>query len=565
MRKFPIAAAVVALAIVGVLCAKAPLAYADTVLEVTPSQEDPRYDIQVKLNKAQKYATDDNPYIIKVAPGSYTISRTLRLYSNTTLWLEGVSLRLEPTAVSNMIRIGDTPTDDATGYYYRNIKVVGGDLDNTAHSNTCIKIAHAKNVILKNMTIHNARNGHLVEAAGVDGLTIYGCTLRDQIQGAGAAIPEAIQLDILNQKHMPGYRSEDLPLKNIKITKCTFDNVPRGIGAHTAVLNRYVKNVRIKDNVFTNLKSDAIRLMNFYDCRIERNVIDGAPRGVAVFMGHTKGMYLASSLAREGGVQTSTSSAYKAPPKNQKIVIKNNTITVCGSDRYQPGPSEGIFICGYSFSRALSKTSENDAVPKGNYYASGVTVYGNTIDTKGHGIRLDDARNSSIKNNKITYTGSRSSAGSYHGIYLLSGSKDNLISSNKIVNARSHGIFLAGKSTATSIKHNTISSPGQYGITTQSSWAKSIYKNTIKRAGSAGIVLTSIKKNMTVSGNKVWRSGKYAMLVDAKSKSYRVVVKGNKLTGGAKASRVVRVESGRVSVSGSRKVDAAKSAATARR
>lgn len=557
MRRFSMVAAAVALAVVGIFAAASP-AFAETILEVTPSQDDPRYDIQVKLNKAHKYATDDNPYVIKVAPGSYTISRTLRLYSNTTLWLEGVSLRLKPTAASNMIRIGDTPTDDATGYYYRNIKVVGGDLDNTAHSNTCIKIAHAKNVSFEGVVVHNARNGHLMEVAGVAGLTINGCEFRDQVQTAGAAIPEAVQIDVLNQKHMPTYRSEDLPTKNVTVTNCTFSNVPRGIGSHTAVLNRYTKNVVIKNNTFKNLRSDAIRLMNYYNCRIEGNVIKNTPRGIAVYMGHAKGLYFGASLAKEGGVTSSTSRAYKAPPKNQRITIKNNTITTGGTDCYTGGANEGIFLCGYSFSRKLTKTAENDAIPKGNYYASGIKVVNNTIKTRGHGIRLDDARNCTVKGNKITFVGNRSAKANYHGVYLLSGSNSNTIASNKIVKARSHGVFVASKSKNNVVKGNTISAPGQYGISVQSAQARSITKNTIAKPGSHGIVIVDAKGSMTVSKNKVTKSKKYAAFVDAKSGRYRMVFKGNKLSATKKANAAVAVESGRVGVTGSKKLTVTK-------
>lgn len=553
MRRFSMVAAAAALAMIGMLVSVSP-AFAETVLEVTPSQDDPRYDIQVKLNKAHKYATDDNPYVIKVAPGSYTISRTLRLYSNTTLWLEGVTLRLDPAAVSNMIRIGDTPTDNATGYYYRNIKVVGGDLDNTGHSNTCIKIAHAKNVSFEGVVAHNARNGHLMEVAGVAGLTISDCEFRDQVQTAGAAIPEAVQIDVLNQKHMPTYRSEDLPTKNVTIANCIFSNVPRGIGSHTAVMNRYTKNVVIKNNTFMNLSSDAIRLMNYYNCRIEGNVIKNAPRGIAVYMGHAKGLYFGSSLAKEGGLTTTTSNVYKAPPKNQRIVIKNNTIVTGGADCYTGGANEGVFLCGYSFSHKLTKTVERDAIPKGNYYASGIKVTNNTIKTRGHGIRLDDARNCTVKGNKITFVGNRSAKVNYHGIYLLSGSNRNTIASNKIVKARAHGIFVASKSKNNVVKGNTISAPGRYGISVQSAQAKTISKNTITKSGSHGIVVLAAKGSMLISSNKVSQSKKYAALVDGKSKTYRIVFKANKLLAKKKAYSVVRVESGRVGVSGSKKM-----------
>ena len=551
MRRFSMVAAAVALALVGIFAAASP-AFAETILEVTPVKADATPEIRAKLLEARKNATAKNPYVVKVAPGFYTIGSALRLYSNTTLVLEGVSLRLAPLANCNMIRIGD-PADTQAGYYYKNIKVVGGDLDNTGHQNTCIKLAHAKNVSIEGVTMRNARSGHLMEVAGVAGLTVDGCTFRDQVQASGAAIPEALQIDVLNQKHMPSYRSEDLPTKNVVVANCTFVNVPRGIGSHTAVLNRYTKNMIIKNNTFSNLRSDAIRLMNYYDCRIEGNVIKGAPRGIAVYMGHVRGLYFGASLAKEGGVASSASSAYKAPPKNQHITIKNNTITTSGIDCYTGGANEGIFLCGYSFSRRLTKTAERDAIPKGNYYASGITVVNNTIKTRGHGIRLDDARNCTVKGNKITFVGSRSTKANYHGIYLLSGSNSNTIASNKIVKARSHGIFVASKSKSNVVKGNTILAPGRDGISVQGAQAKTVSKNTITKPGSHGIVLHDAKGSMTVSKNKVTKSKKYAAFVDAKSKRYRVVFKGNKLSATKKTNAAVAVESGRVGVTGSKK------------
>ncbi|MEY8460627.1 right-handed parallel beta-helix repeat-containing protein [Eggerthellaceae bacterium 24-137] len=552
MRRFSIVVAALALASVGMLAAASP-AFAETVLEVTPMRADATPEIRAKLLEARKNATAKNPYVVKVTPGFYTIGSALRLYSNTTLVLEGVNLRLAPLANCNMIRVGD-PSDTQTGYYYKNIRVVGGDLDNTNHQNTCVKLAHAKNLSIEGVTMHNTRSGHLMEVGGVADLTVDGCTFRDQRQASGAAIPEALQIDVLNQKHMPSYRSEDLPTKNVVIANCTFSNVPRGIGSHTAVLNRYTKNVVIRNNTFSNLRSDAIRLMNYYDCRIEGNVIKGAPRGIAVYMGHSKGMYFGASLAKEGGMASSTSSAYKAPPKNQHITIRNNTIATSGTDCYYGGANDGIFLCGYSFSRKLTKTVENDAIPKGNYYVSGIKVTNNTIKTRGHGIRLDDARNCTVKGNKITFVGNRSVKASYHGIYLLSGSNCNTIAGNKIVKVRSHGVFVASKSKGNVVKGNIISASGQYGISVQGAQAKIISKNTIAKSGSHGIVLLDAKGPMTVSSNKVTKSKKYAAFVDAKSKRYRMAFRANKLSATKKANAAVAVESGRVSVSGSKKM-----------
>lgn len=573
-------------------------AYAATAIEVTPLKDDAYSEIQKALNLAKK-KPENGPYTVAVTPGKYMIGHSLKLYSNTTLKLEGVSLSLSPLTRSNMIRLGDGD-DKQQGYYYQNITVIGGDLDHTGHSNTTIKLAHGKNITIKNVTMHNTRDGHLMEVAGVKGLTVDGCVFRDQVQVSRSQdIAEALQIDILNQKHMPSYRSEDLPMKDITIKNCQFENVPRGIGAHTAVLNRYVKNVVIKNNRFKNLRSDAIRIMNFYNCRIEDNRIENAPRGIVAYMGHTKGMYLASSLAKEGQVPSTTATAYQAPPKNQKISIRRNKMTISGSHIYSDGTVEGIFVCGYSFSSALKKGSERDAIPKGNYYMSGVAVSDNIIKTTGHGIRFDNARYSTVRGNKISYTGSKSGGTSRFGIYVLSNSNLDYIKANTISNMKNHGILVTSKSKVKTITSNTIKSPRKCGISVQNATVTNITKNNVSKSGSSamsmllnarvdtisknkissskgagitleskarvkkitgntiasakkyGVVIADVNGPVSITKNKISKCSKYAVLVDKKAKKQRVIVKGNKLSGRRSVS-LVRIEGGKVSVSGSR-------------
>lgn len=585
------------------LCAAVQLvaatpAFAATAIEVAPLADDAYAEIQKALNLAKKQP-ENGPYTITVAPGTYLIGHSLKLYSNTTLKLEGVSLSLSPLTRSNMIRLGDG-TDTQQGYYYQNITVIGGDLNHTGHSNTTVKLAHGKNIRIKNVTMRNTRDGHLMEVAGVKGLTVEGCVFRDQVQVSRSEdIAEALQIDILNQKHMPGYRSEDLPMRDVTIKNCSFENVPRGVGAHTAVLNRYVKNVVIKSNRFKNLKSDAIRIMNFYNCRIEDNRIENAPRGIVAYMGHTKGMYLASSLAKEGKVPSVTAATYKAPPKNQKISIRRNKMTISGSHIYSGGTIEGIFVCGYRFSNNLKKGSERDAIPKGNYYISGVDVSDNRIETTGHGIRFDNARYSTVRGNKISYTGARSGSTSRFGIYVLSDSRLDYIKANAISNMKNHGILVTSKSKVKTITGNSVKSPRKCGISIQNATVTTMTKNSVSKSGSAavsvllgakvdtisknkisspkgrgvtleskakvkrvtgnsiksakkyGVAVTDIKGPVSITKNKVSKCGAYAVYVDKRAKKQRVSIKANKLTG-KRSTALVRIEGGKVTVSGSR-------------
>lgn len=527
-------------------------AFADTVIEVTPTTEDAANEVQKQLNVAKRTATAEEPYIIKVTPGSYTLSKSLRLYSNTTLDLTDVTLTVQQGKTCNAVRIGE-PTDTQAGYYYENIHLVGGTLDNNGRANTCVKLAHAKNVTMTDVTVRNARNGHLVEVGGIANLTVSGCTFRDQVQvGTYTMIPEAFQIDVLNTKHFPGHLPEALPVKNLTIEGCDFTNVPRGIGAHTAVLNQYVRNVTIRNNTFTNLKSAAIQTMNFYHTLIEGNTIKNAPAGVVVYMGHARGMYFASTLARQGGVPTTVSNQYQAPAKKQNVTIRNNTITASGYDWYTGNAPRGIFLCGWTFSRKLSSGSvEWDPIPAGNYFVSGVTVKGNTIKTTGHGIMLDDARNSTISGNKITFMGNRAGALRY-GIWLLSKATNNTIASNTIAKFSGHGVFVSDGSSAASIKSNTITSPKKYGISIQGATATTIKSNVISSPGSHGINVLAKGYAKTIAGNRIRNVKQPAIYVDT-AKTSTITIKSNKFSG-VKAAKVVKLREGKVKVSGSKLV-----------
>lgn len=521
----------VAVLSVGLLCFGATAAFADTTIKANPKKgSDAVKVIQKQLDKAHKKATSKNKYIVKVKPGSYKLGGTLKVYSNTTLDLTGVKLKATKKA-SNMIKVGATPMDKKKGYAYKNITIMGGDLNNAGHGSTCVVIAHAKNVQIKDMKIHNSKNAHLVEVAGTNGFTVDGCQFYDQKQTkkAKVATPEAIQIDILVKKHMKTYRSEVLPMKNVVVKNSSFRNVPRGVGSHTAVLNSPVTNATFQNNTFTDCKSGAIQVLNYQNCTIEGNKIEGAPRGIVVYSVNTKGVFLPSTLAKEGKVKSKVSSKYKKPKADQKIVIRNNSITLKGKDIYAESENEGILVSGFKFAKKLKKNASTDAIPKGDYYVSGVMVEGNTIVSNGQGIRLSNTRNAVVSSNKISFNNPTSKTGLCYGIQLTNESTSNQVIANAIVNPKTHGIFLAEGSSATKIESNAISGAGRYGIGVQGSKATLIKGNTIKNAKEIGISVIKSSSVGVVADNILSNTGSYGIY--AKNKSKITSVYGNVITG----------------------------------
>lgn len=455
--------------------------------------------IQKALDTAKANASASQPYKIIVEPGSYNLTTGLRIYSNTYLSLQDVILTQAKNQTANMLKIGDN-NDTSTGYFYENITIDSGIWDENGNSNTAIKMCHAKNVTLMNATLKNCKNSHLIETAGVDGLTIQNCSFSDQLLSVNATpyTYEAIQLDILLQSHISGYLSEALPLRNVTITGCNFTNVPRGVGSHTAMLNLPVDTITISNNTFTNLKSLAIQAMNYINCTISNNTITGTPQGIMVYSVRESGTFLPSTAALEGGIPTSAFSGYTTPSMNQNVNILQNNIALTGKDPYEKYENTAIFVSGLNLSSAVQ--GSGDKIPAGDYFMSGVTVSENTINTDGHGIRLQNVKTSSIANNNINYTAASSKT--YYGIQLRDGTTNGSIQNNILSNPVS-GIHVYKNSSASCIAGNTINHASANSIMIEKATAQDITGNTITSPGKNGIFIYDDAVVSNLNGNHI--------------------------------------------------------------
>lgn len=459
--------------------------------------------IQSALNEAAANATEKLPYKVIVEEGKYTLSQTLHIYSNTYLLMDGVSLKQTKGIKKNQIKVGGT-SDSTDGYYYKNVTIDGGIWDSNGNNGTALKIGHAENVTIMNATVKNVANAHLMEVAGVNKFTVKNSSFSKQRNTSKKGVYyEAIQLDVLVQSHFTGYKSEDLPMKDVVIDNCTFTDVPRGVGSHTAVLNNPVNNIQITNCTFKNNESVAIQGLNWTNCTISGNKISGSPRGVALYTIDNSGTFLASTLAKEGGVSTKTSTKYKKPSENQNIVIKDNQITCGGTDPYASYAEVGILVSGLKLNSA-TKSGDGNKIPKGSYYMSGVTISGNMISSIGHGIRVIETKGSVIKNNVITYKGKKKPKEAFYGIQLRENCSKGEIIGNVIRQSNSNGIYIIENSTATKISDNDISSAGKHGIYVEKGVVSTISGNTISKCANDLICLRPVseKKKITVKNNK---------------------------------------------------------------
>ncbi len=462
--------------------------------------------VQNALDSARLAANDKNPVTVRVEPGNYVSEHALHIFDNTILDLRSVTVVRKNRG--NMIRVGseDSVNEGATGYLYRNITLLGGTLDGNAGYNTMIKVAHAADFSMDGVTMKNEKGGHMMEVAGVDGFTARGCVFKDQVLPVGEVGYEAIQFDILHPSHMVNCRVEDLNMRNILVENCTFENIPRGVGTHTGVLNNPFDGVVIRNNIFRDVKSAAIQAVNWINVDISHNIVESAPRGFSLYsiMSGGSGIYRSDYLSELGGTESHVESGYLKPAA-ANIRIHDNTLNQIGTldDAYASYVCQGIAVMG----DALEEPSEQDGgIPAGEYYCDNVEIRDNYIDVRGHGIRLEQTRNARVSGNDIHCAENTVHSANYYGIVLLEHAQTDGITRNYIGGAQVNGIQIVD-SKVTSVTRNRVAKTGKYGISAYTSELESISENEVSGTVNQGIVLLSGSSADKVHCNRVYDCG----------------------------------------------------------
>lgn len=522
---------------------------AGTTIEI--SDDDAKVDafnaIQNALNTAKSKATKDAPYTVLLPQDkTYELYYALKVYSNTTIDMNGSTLVMAPSTDSfNMIHIGgyDSDKEGVTGYDgYENITIKNGTLDGDGNSSTLLKGAHATNVNVENMTLKHTISTHLSEFAAVNKLTVKDCRFTDmKLSGSNETFYEAIQLDVLVPSHFGNYHAEALPVKNVKVTGCTFTNVPRAVGSHTAILNAPMSDITIENNTIKDCISAGIQICNWKNVTIKDNSITNCPRGIAVFSvnctggesSSANGTYKASFISDAGNTTSSISDSYKEPG-DMNIVISGNRISLNNSDDYSGYLHCGIQINGTEYTAKKIDSDGSGDIPFGKYHVNGITVKNNTIDSTGFGIRCVYADNVTISGNNVDTGNTKVKKGDpdFYGISASKISSRIAIVSNTVVNSPASGIFVNGAATVVDIKDNIVSLAGDAGIkvTEDNTICNSISGNSVIGAkGDYSIFVSNKASVKAITDNKVScpKDSKNAVKVDRLSKCS--TLKGNSI------------------------------------
>lgn len=467
-------------------------------------------DVSKALNAALKTASQKSSknkiYTVKVPKGSYPIKDVIHLYGNVRLELKGVTLKCS-MATGNMLLLGDSSINENAkkmrGYgTLQNVTVVGGTFEgNRKNTSSLIRAAHSKNVTFDGCVLTGGGCAHQMEVAAIDGFTAKNCTFRDMPGNGSGEKQEALQLDIPCGEYIfPGTYLDGTPMKRVKVTGCTFKNVPRGVGSHSMIVGVYFDDVTIENNHFSNVAEEAIVCLGYRKCSVKNNVIKDCGAGILFqyFKPNVQSVY---KSIFDGKKAVNYPVAY-----NADTVISGNEITITPSSEVDK--SVGIKVYGYDLKKATNAIGHgsHDLIPANNYYVSGVTVSKNKITTCGHGIQFFDVRNSSISENTIVCNGK----GDWDGIFGEFESKDITVNGNSITDAPRYGICFQGQSTASEIKNNEVKTAGKYGIYLYngSGVTGAISGNTVNNAANAGIFLNKDSYAGSITGNHVTASGR---------------------------------------------------------
>jgi parallel beta-helix repeat protein len=469
----------------------------------------------------------------------YQSVRCIHLYSNTWLSMNGVTFLKGDTLSRPQIRSG-VSSEKVSGYNGEsNLILEGGTWDmqeeqytsKTQHF-TNVRFGHNQNVIIANVNFQGAVSGHHVELCGVQNVSIVGCTFADYKDSGyikGINRNEAIQIDVTNStNNTPTYANyDDTVSGNVVIYGCSFSNLSRGVGSHSASYGKYYDNMVIENNTFDNIKWQAIFTENYRNCAITGNTITNSGGGIECNT---------LTFAPDGNYYRPNSGLPKyADVKTCKanLLISNNKIKLKATTSLSNG--SGIYVHGGVYNGSAFKQEYGGKT----FRITDVTITGNTI-TSAHdaGIAVTYGGNYTISKNKISGV-VRGSTWKGNGIYLYecTGGK---VNSNTISGNASHGIYILSctgtDSKRVALLSNKVTASKGIGIYSRDSSYVGVAKNTVS-AKSYALFFNNCANcyagKKESYQNTLKSSAKYGVYVTGKSKT-NLLVSWNNIAAGSK-------------------------------
>ncbi len=242
--------------------------------------------------------------------GTYWISESIAVPSNVTIILEdGVVIKKwmktgtnnldASTAIFQLIAPSKVKGKGIYGKYEgtHDVNIVGkgnATIDLRYQKGSLAFVCgHNKNIKIQGITFKHLNTGHFIELDATNNMKITNCKFIDS-KASPKLDKEAINIDTPDKEtngfHNPWSKYDKTPNKNIIIENNEFNGVDRAVGTHkysqdeidgkyvTNKNQKYHDNITIKNNVITNTRGGAIRVLNWENSEIVNNYISNVTK-----------------------------------------------------------------------------------------------------------------------------------------------------------------------------------------------------------------------------------------------------------------------------------------------
>ncbi len=212
---------------------------------------------------------------------TYYIVKPILLGSNQKISAKGATIICLQGAFRN-----DVPTKDQY-QSVKNVTVDGGtwkNIDKNGLRGSMIQFAHGQKITIKNLEVSCNYEGHAIELIADKDVVVDNCTVIPLGSYSQGCREEQIQIDVAAPKTAPKVAAGGQHLvqgqtcENITVQNCTVSGA-RGICANFTktengkFLNKFHKNIVIKNNVITGENAEALALFNVIGATVQGNRI----------------------------------------------------------------------------------------------------------------------------------------------------------------------------------------------------------------------------------------------------------------------------------------------------
>ena len=469
------------------------------------SGKDATKAIQKALDDAGRIATKKMRVQVVIPKGTFYISSTLRISSNTYLKCKkGAKIVKKKKTFSSMLKVKNTTKTGGTNAF-ANITVDGGCWDakylkkSKKSGGSIMYFTHINNLVITNAKLcHVYGASHMIEIGAADKVSISNCEFFGYKSPNPVGCKEAIQLDVSHCEDIePDAKPyDDTPCSNVVIENNYIHDCGRGIGSHSAVKNVYHKQITIRKNRIANTMSEGIYLLNYLDSTISNNTITNAPVGISL---HSFNPSVETNYTDTKKNAKTT----KLNDNSYNLNISDNTITTTNKKLNASDTQIGIYI---------------SATPE--YPVNKFTIKSNTISCVKTGILMRNSSGNTITSNVIKRL-NNSSSGSITSVGMeFTGCSHNDVSYNKInfgkANKFDNCISLRGQSVANTLLSNELSFAKGSCINISSGSDADVMSCSINKSGKDGISVHD-GSLVNLSDVKISNSTRSGIFVNEKS------------------------------------------------